>query len=136
MAIPVEDRCRAIEHGLSLIREGVPAREAWAQAAQGVGATPSTLYRWYQKVHGQGRSQWAGLLEPRYAGRALVEISPAAWECYLSAYRSGTHPSMKEAYRATRRRARTEGWAIPGEGAFRRRVNRLGLRLSRYRDTG
>lgn len=133
MAIPIRDRCRAIERGLSLIQGGTPARSAWSQAAQEVGATASTLYRWYQRVHGQERSEWPVLLAPHYAGRPRDEISPEAWRCYMGVYRSADPPNMMEAYRALEGEARIRGWTIPTEAAFRRRVNRLAVRRSRYK---
>ncbi|MFN4263526.1 MAG: DNA-binding domain-containing protein [Thioalkalivibrionaceae bacterium] len=132
MAIPLEDRCKAIERGLARIKEGVPAKKAWSEAALSIGANASTLYRWYQKVHGHHRADWSNALSTRYAGRQPNEIPGEAWERYVVFYRETSPPSMAETYRLTEQEARYRGWMIPLEAKFRRHLTHLGLRRSRY----
>ena len=97
------------------------------------GISLPTLHRWMRQVKSLPRSEWDVALQPSYRrGRPpLAEMTAEAWEYFLSLLRHGS--TFRAAYLACVARAENEGWAVPSENTFRRRLAREDPSLLRRR---
>lgn len=108
-------------------------RYSFAQAsaiiAEHHDTTAASLKNWYYGVNGNPGARlfdpidWPAALIPGYKGHgATAEIPPAAWEWFKGHYLVRRGPSIASSYRRVQDVAAENGWTLPCENTFRRRV--------------
>lgn len=125
----VEIQIAAIEEAIRLGRAGEAAYLMKVCAQYEI--DNSTLARWMGKVKNLPRSEWPTALQGCYKGRQFSDMTPEAWEFFVGQYRQSA--SISAAHKACLARAPHEGWQVPSERTFQRKLAREKLLLPRRR---
>jgi len=127
-SVPPDQRIKAIEQGLDLIKKGTPSGDAWRIVSKEFDVGTAALYRWFSIVREHPKKRWLKLLELKYKGRTVkAPFSQAAWEYFLEAYKNTSPPSQRVAYDLTVEAGKRKKWEIPVGRTFNRRMKIEGI---------
>jgi putative transposase len=125
-------RLKALDAVTHLVKAGTPLMDARTTVASTLssvegdarGTSVATLGRLAGMVKGLDRKDWLAALLPGFvAGGASAEIPAQAWDWYKGHYLSRSQPSHADTYDRLHRMAREQGWQIPSQWTFRRRMD-------------
>jgi len=125
-------RARLLGEVMSCKHGGESVLQAFKTVAARHEMSPSNLKNWYYGVNNaQGarhyeQNDWAAALIPMHHGSTSKPDACHArvWGFYCSHYLQRSRPSFKSAYRRAEAIAKENGWAIMGESAMRRKLQR------------
>ncbi|MBI1321308.1 MAG: transposase [Candidatus Hydrogenedens sp.] len=119
------ERLKALDAVEVLIRGGAAVELAVTLVAHQDGIGKSSLYLWRTRVAGRERADWLPYLADYYAGRtATAAMAPEAWAYFKADYLTLSRPALSASYARTKEVGDAQGWTVPAESAFRRRLQR------------
>jgi putative transposase len=108
-----------------LIEAGSTTTSAVAAASDEHGVGRSTIYTWLGAVEGIPRTDWLVALADRHKGGGTeAEIPADMWTAFASDYLRASAPTLTSCYRRVERMAKAQGFSVPSERTFRRRLER------------
>lgn len=119
-------KLKALVAVADLVATGMTKDTAVRMVGKEQGFSAASYYGWAPLVAGVAREDWLPYLLDHYAGRTTTaEISPEAWQFFLSDYLRLEQPTLAESYARTKDAAAANGWGeLPSHKTLKRKLER------------
>lgn len=122
-------RAELLRQVMRLVDTGYKFRQAAELVGTMHDVSPANLRNWYYGVNHKPGAQhykeidWPAALIPGHRGKTIkADIHPSAWDWFIKHWLTRRQPTISDSYRRLEEVAKKQGWNIPSERTFQRRI--------------